>query len=156
MRMLVDQARRSSALKRRGLEFSVTTGWHPGIKRDLLLGVSARSLASVESWSLGVCFGSLGVAVPLWLLHYDLWTLPFYAISAIALLVSRFVDPMERSRAHKEATAGYTTLRSGANDVDLVDDRSRQLIRFAHEVVSEDELRLRLRMVRGEMNRPIE
>lgn len=155
MRMLVDQAHSRSALKSRGLEFSVTTGWHPGIKRDLLPGVSAHSLASIDSWSLGVCFGSLAVAVPLWLMHYDLWTLPFYVISVTALLVSRFIDPMESSRAHKEAKAGYTTLRSGANDVDLVDVRSRQLIRFAHEVVSEDELRLRLQMVRGEMGHPI-
>lgn len=128
----------------------MTSGWHAGIKRELLPGVSARSLASLESWSLGVCFGSLGIAVPLWLLHYDLWTLPFYVLSALALLVNKTVDPMERSRTQKEASAGYTTLRSGSNDLDLVDDRSSYIVRLANEAVSESELRRRLRIVRGE------
>lgn len=128
----------------------MTSGWYAGIKRELLSGASARSLASLESWSLGVCFGSLGIAVPLWLLHYDLWTLPFYVLSALALLVNKTVDPMERSRTQKEASAGYTTLRSGSNDLDLVDDRSSYIVRLANEAVSESELRRRLRIVRGE------
>jgi hypothetical protein len=62
---------------------------------------------------------------------------------------------MERTRARKEASAGYTTLRSGSNEVDLVDAKSRQLIRFANEVISEGKLQLRLRMVRGKADHVI-
>lgn len=104
----------------------------------------------MEAWSLGVCFGGLAVAIPLWLLHYGLWALPFYVLSALALLVRRIVDPIERSRTQEEASAGYTTLRSGSNDLDLADDKSSHVVRLANEVVSESELRRRLRIVRGE------
>lgn len=128
----------------------MTSGWHAGIKQELLSGASARLLASLGAWSLGVCLGSLCFAVPLWLLHYTLWALPFYVLSAFALLMHQIIDPMESSRTQKEAGAGYTTLRHGSNDLDLADDRSRHVVRLANEVVSQSELRRRLRIVRGE------
>jgi hypothetical protein len=128
---------------------NVTTEWHPGIRRHLLPGASAHWWAGLEWWALGVCFGSLGIAVPLWLLHYGLWSLPFYVISAIALLTRQTADPFERLRTRKEILAGYTTLKSGPIDVEFVDTKSGQIIRFANEAVSDDELKARLRIVRG-------
>jgi hypothetical protein len=133
----------------------VTTGWRPGIRRHLLPGASAHWWAVLEWWALGVCFGSLGVAVALWLLHYDLWSLPFYLISAIALLVRQTADPFERLRTRKEILAGYTSLKKGPTDVELVDIKSDQIIRFANEVISDDELKVRIRTVRGEVDHTI-
>jgi hypothetical protein len=128
---------------------SMATEWNSNIRRDILPGVSAHSLSLLETWSLGCCITSVAVAVSLWLWVDSLWALPFYVISAIALMVNRTADPMERSRTQKELRAGYTTLGDGPREVDQVDARSRHVIRLADETIRDDELRERMRLVRG-------
>jgi hypothetical protein len=104
----------------------------------------------MQAWSLGVCLASITVAIPLWLVRHDLWSLPFYVTGAIALMVHRIGDSVESVRKRKEIQAGYTTLKNGPADVDHVDARSHRLIRFADEVLAEDVYQFRLKAVRGE------
>lgn len=148
--------------------------WHPDMRRTLLAGPTARAWQHVGSVLVAAfltSFGILIVGLALSMVGIAPKDPPYFYVTLVVfltcvLLVGRGnFSPMmwvAERREKQERAEGYTTSLSGVYEddiaVDVVDWRSRRVIRMAHEPLVEskyfvdrqNQIRDRIRLVRAE------
>ena len=150
----------------------MTQEWHPNMRRELLSGLTARAWGLVGGLVMlvfALAFGTLMVGIALSTLGVTSTNPPYFYVTfavftTCALLIGRgpFSPIMwvAERREKQERAAGYTTAASATYEkdvaVDVVDPRSRRVIRMAHEPLVEskyfadqqEQIRERLLLVR--------
>ncbi|MEU4383972.1 hypothetical protein [Promicromonospora sp. NPDC023805] len=152
--------------------------WHPDMQRRILAGPTARAWQHAGSVLLVVSlasFGILTVGIGLSLVGIVPKDLPYLYVTLVVFLTSVLLvgrgsfSPMmwvvER-REKQERAEGYTTALSAVYEddiaVDVVDWRTRRVIRMAYEPLVESkyfadkqaQIRDRIRLVRTESRTP--
>jgi hypothetical protein len=125
--------------------------WHPDIRRELLPG---RSEAVLSNRSLFCTVTGIAAAVVVLAVLFVepmlwVWGLVPAAVAVAGIAAGGFLDSAAASRQAEEARAGYTTVLTESTDLDYVDPRTSCLVRYAGELLTVHEVRIRLWRLRA-------